>query len=117
MKYILKKPFLTYPVGHVFEHINQLIGYETGEPLASILPALMLSIGIIEEYSETKKTIWSPKTDERYWFIGSDNVPDSEYWLNDDIDRGRRDFLGIYKHKADAIAARDRIKTLLKEKK
>lgn len=66
---------------------------------------------IENEYIITKEE-WEPLFGETYWFIDS-YVTNCGTWLNDLVDNGRKNFLGIYKSKEDAEKALEEIKKKL----
>ena len=48
---------------------------------------------------------WEPDEGKAYWFITSDNRVEFGSWNNYEVDRDRRDFLGIYQTKELCEAA------------
>jgi len=48
---------------------------------------------------------WEPSINERAWYINGSVQADWSCWGNTDIDKARRDFLGIYQTKELAEAA------------
>ena len=74
-------------------------------------------------FSEMIEVNWNnfvkkwPQIRDSYYFIIIDSAHCStgeSYWANDEIDKARRDFLGIYRTRQEAEAALERIKKALK---
>ena len=59
--------------------------------------------------SQNKEVPWEPKDRETYWFLKLSGDVESCDWLNDNVDRMRRDFLGIYQTEALALEVKERI--------
>jgi hypothetical protein len=53
---------------------------------------------------------WEPKRDKIYWYIAGTGEVCESPWDNIIDDRNRRDFLGIFKTFAQALARRDAVK-------
>lgn len=62
-----------------------------------------------------KEEAWEPKVEEEYWYITSAFGVERASWVNDSIDKGRRDGLGIFPSKALAEAAFERAKKAAKQ--
>lgn len=71
---------------------------------------VLLDGGYIEEVDGK----WKPDLGEKYWFIGREGTVGWSYWEEDETDKARERFLGIYQTEAEALKARDAIAELLK---
>ncbi len=57
---------------------------------------------------------WMPKEGEEYWFISACGEVLQDNWNQASIDRDRREFLGLFCNKAEAIQRRDQILEFVK---
>ena len=48
---------------------------------------------------------WEPEINVKYWFVKDNSTADWAFWYNDEEDRARRDFLGIFETKEPCEAA------------
>lgn len=60
---------------------------------------------------------WVPKVGEEYWFVDDEGDIQHTRYDADTCDLHRQDFIGIFETKPEAIAARDKVKELLKSLK
>lgn len=115
-KYRLLKPFLTYPVGHTFE-TNYLGRWASNESEPCIATACgiecLLQWKIISPYDGKCK----PEEGDGFYFITPMGRIDSFACFTVERHQKYVDFGNCFKTKDEALAARDRIKTLLKEDK
>ena len=97
MKYKINIPFGTHKVGDIVD---------SKELEAVTLLRVMDDVGLVEEVE------W--EEGDEYWYVGELGIAILATFDNDNVDKARKNFLGIFRTYKEAIERRDKVLEFIK---